>query len=154
MNMNWNTKKEIKDAFESAFSSIDAKEDLEHNARMIMYRFLSEVERISDEKKLKRKELAALMGTSASYITQLFRGNKLINMETIAKFQLLFDVTFEIKAIPNKVEDVFKGLNVEKIYESQKPTQGFWAYHNFNPSYRKESNQVSISVSNFEKRIA
>ena len=76
MNMNLNTKTEIKEAFESAFSSIDAKEDFEHNARMIMYRFLSEVERISDEKNLNRKELAALIGTSPSYITQLFRGNK------------------------------------------------------------------------------
>ena len=152
--MNWNTKIEIKDAFESAFSSVDAKEDLEHNARMIMYRFLSEVERISEEKKLNRKQLAALIGTSASYITQLFRGNKLVNMETIAKFQLLFDVTFEIKAIPNKVEDIFKEMNVENIYDNQNATQGFWAFHNFNPSYSNKSSQLTISSSNFEKRIA
>lgn len=117
--MNSNINDRIKKDFENSFASIDSKEDLEHDARMIMYRFLSEVERIADIKGLNRKELAALIGTSASYLTQLFRGNKLINMETIAKFQKVFNITFDIKAIPNNVEEVSKNHNVNKLNKKQ-----------------------------------
>jgi transcriptional regulator with XRE-family HTH domain len=135
------SKDEILSAFEKALSSIDAKEDLEYNSRMIMFRFLSEVERVSEEKKINRKELAALIGTSPSYITQLFRGNKLINIETIAKFQNVFDFTFEIKAKPNKVEIAFNEMNVEKISETQNNIQGFWAFHKFIPTYGDQPDQ-------------
>jgi transcriptional regulator with XRE-family HTH domain len=152
--MNLNTKDEIKKAFKSAFSSLDAKEDLEHDTKMIMYRFLSEVERISDEKELNRKELATLIGTSASYITQLFRGNKLINLISLAKFQKVLDITFEIKAIPNNIEDAFKSMNVDNIIEKQNNINGFWAFHNFKPTYNDEPNQILNPSNNFERRIA
>ncbi len=110
MNMNSNPIKKTKDAFKVAFSAIDSKEDLEHDSKMIMYRFLSEVERISEEKGWNRKELAARFGTSPSYLKQLFRGNKLINLQTIAKFQKVFDLTFEIKAVSNNEEEVISPI--------------------------------------------
>ena len=152
--MNLSTKDDIIKAFENAFSSLEAKEDLEHDTKMIMYRFLSEVERITDEKELNRKELASLIGTSASYITQLFRGNKLINVPTIAKFQKVLDVTFEIKAVPNKVEDSFKCIHVDNITENQKNIQGFWAFHKFNPTYNDEPTPGLNPTMIFDRRTA
>jgi len=117
--MNSNINERIKKDFEKSLAFIDTKEDLEYDARMIMYRFLSEIERIADKKGLNRKELAALIGTSPSYLTQLFRGNKLINMETIAKFQSVFNITFDIKAISNNVEKVSKDQNINKLNDTQ-----------------------------------
>jgi transcriptional regulator with XRE-family HTH domain len=38
-----------------------------------------------------------MIGTTPSYVTQLFRGNKIINLETIARMQLALNVEFEIK---------------------------------------------------------
>ena len=152
--MNLNTKSEIKSTLKNAFSSIDVKDDYAHESKMIMYRFLSEVERISDEKKLNRKELATLIGKSASYITQLFRGNKLINMEMIAKFQKVFDVTFEVKAIPNAETEAFKDINVGNICEQQKHPEGFWAFHRFNPEYSEQPDQDHIPAFNFNERTA
>ena len=119
MIMNSNANKKIKDAYKVAFSAIDSKEDLEHDIKMIMYRFLSEVERISEEEGLNRKELAALIGISPSYLTQLFRGNKIINLQTIAKFQKVFDLTFEIKAVSNNAKEVFPPMNIDNICKPQ-----------------------------------
>ena len=90
-----------------------------------MYRFLSEVERISEEEGLNRKELAALIGTSPSYLTQLFRGNKIINLQTIAKFQKVFDLTFEIKAVSNNAVEVFLPIKGGNICEQQNEVTGF-----------------------------
>lgn len=120
--MNSNANKNIKDAFKVAFSAIDSKDDLEHDTKMIMYRFLSEVERISEEEGLNRKELAALIGISPSYLTQLFRGNKIINLQTIAKFQKVFDLTFEIKAVSNNAKEVFPPMNIDNICKPQNNT--------------------------------
>ncbi len=103
--MSLNTKKEIQESYSDALSSVDSKEELEHSTKMLMYRFLSEIERLAEEKNLNRKELASLIGTSASYITQLFRGTKIINLETIAKFQKVLNVTFKVEAIPNNASN-------------------------------------------------
>ncbi|MBN2664372.1 MAG: helix-turn-helix transcriptional regulator [Bacteroidales bacterium] len=72
--------------------------DLEHEKIMIQMRFMSEVEILMEEKKINKKQLAKVIGTSASYITQLFRGNKTLNLETIAKFQNAFEYKFGIEA--------------------------------------------------------
>ena len=122
--MNSNSNINIKDTYKVAFSAIDSKDDLEHDTKMIMYRFLSEVERISVEKGLNRKELAALIDISPSYLTQLFRGNKIINLQTIAKFQKVFDLTFEIKAVSNNAEEVFPPMNIDNICKPQYNTTG------------------------------
>lgn len=75
------------------------QDDLDHAAQMVSYRILSEVERLCEDKVIIRKELAEKLGTSASYITQLFRGSKRVNMEFIAKVELAFNIQFEIKAV-------------------------------------------------------
>ena len=99
--MKFNSIEEIQKAFVEAIKKSDEKEDFQSNALMISYSFLSEIEILTEERKMTRKELAQKIGTSASYITQLYRGSKLLNLTTIAKLEKIFDITFEIKAIPN-----------------------------------------------------
>jgi len=89
--------------FADLFESSSQEDEIRHEARVIMYRFMSEVERLIDEKNINKKELASLIGTSPSYITQLFKGNKLLNLETAAKFQRAFNIKFDIIRI--KTED-------------------------------------------------
>ena len=101
MTTEFRNSEEIRKAFLDLLAFKSHEEEIKHHAQMIMYRFLSEIEILCEEKKMTRKELAEKVGTSASYITQLYRGNKPLNIETIAKFQKVFDVTFEIKANPN-----------------------------------------------------
>ena len=75
-------------------------ERIEHSAQMIAFRMLSEVERLCEEKNINRTELAKMLGTSKSYITQLFRGHKLLNLTMAAKLELVFNIKFGITAQP------------------------------------------------------
>ncbi len=110
--MNFNSSEEIRKAFQELLKIQDEKEDIKFQTQMLMYRFLSEVEILAEEHKMTRKELAQKTGTSPSYITQLYRGNKPLNIETIAKFQKVFDVTFEIKAKPNNKAKIPEGNQI------------------------------------------
>jgi ribosome-binding protein aMBF1 (putative translation factor) len=97
MSTNLKSKEDVQQAFNSLFTHEDKKDEVKHRAHMLMFRFLSEVERVAEERKLKKKDIAKMIGTSPSYVTQLFRGDKLINMETLAKFEKELDIKFEIR---------------------------------------------------------
>jgi plasmid maintenance system antidote protein VapI len=100
--MKFKEKYTISKNFENLFTFENEKEELDHEAHMIMFRFLSELEENHDNaKNLKKNELAAKLGVSPSYITQLFRGDKLMNLTMLAKIQKAFNITFEIRARKN-----------------------------------------------------
>ena len=82
------------------------KEELKHEAYMLMFKFLSELERVT-EQTIKKRDLAEALDSSRSFISQLFSGEKLANLTTIAKLQKAYDLTFEIKAKLNKANSVF-----------------------------------------------
>jgi transcriptional regulator with XRE-family HTH domain len=63
---------------------------------MISYRVLSEVEKFCEDKKISKKDLAERVDTSLNYITELFRGTKLVDTYIMAKFEEAMDVSFEI----------------------------------------------------------
>jgi transcriptional regulator with XRE-family HTH domain len=85
----------------SLFSMQNLKRKKQHEAKMIMFRFLSELGKSNSGEPVSKKELTKAIGVSASYITQLYRGDKLINLLTLAKLQDAYDITFEIKAKAN-----------------------------------------------------
>jgi len=63
---------------------------------MLMAKFLSEIEQQQKLKDIDRKTLAALIGTSPSYLTQVFRGDKPLNFKTLAKIQAVLNIRFEV----------------------------------------------------------
>ncbi len=71
--------------------------DFNQERIMVQLRFMSEIEKEIEERKISYKELADKIGTSASYITQLFKGTKKLNLDTIAKFQIALNKTFSVK---------------------------------------------------------
>ncbi|MFZ4414881.1 MAG: helix-turn-helix domain-containing protein [Bacteroidales bacterium] len=129
MNMKSFNPQEIKEAFDQIFNSFTEKEQNENDAKLIMFRFLSIIEEKCEVLGLNRKQLAEKVGTSPSYITQLYRGDKLINMLTLAKFQKVLDLEFEIiekKSYEEKVKD----------YSPVSDGSGFWVYRKFDkPDY-------------------
>lgn len=98
--MKFKEKYNINPEFESIFEFNSEKDELKHDAKILMFRFLSEIEKLSDNGKLAKKELAAAINTSGSFITQLFKGDKIANLVTFAKLQKKYNVEFEIKAVP------------------------------------------------------
>ena len=93
-------KYKVNPEFEELFSFKSEKEELEHEAKMIMFRILSSFEKMID-RPIQKKEIAEAINTSPSYVTQLFNGDKLINLMTLAKLQKTFDFTFQIEARKN-----------------------------------------------------
>jgi len=93
------------------------KEKLELETSLLAISFLSEIERVSDELGLKRKELAKLIEKSPSYLTQLFRGNRIPSIKNIAALSLALDKNFYVKA----VDDIQKfKRSFEEFEEGQK----------------------------------
>jgi len=128
------TNKEIQDAFDQLSDQLSEQDMLENDANLLMFRFLSIIEEKCEALGLNRKQLAEKVGTSASYITQLYRGDKLVNMTTLAKFQKALGLEFEItekKSYEEKVKD----------YSPVSDGKGLWVYHNFGkPNYNTSEN--------------
>jgi transcriptional regulator with XRE-family HTH domain len=95
-----------------------AAEELALAELMLMAKFLSEIEQQQKLKDIDRKTLAALIGTSPSYLTQVFRGDKPLNFKTLAKIQAVLNIRFEVSVsiidepIINKKDNQTKHLNL------------------------------------------
>ena len=72
--------------------------DIDFTAITIQLQVMSEVEVLLEQHQMTRKDLAEALGTSQSYITQLFKGDKLLNLKMMAKLQTLFNKQFFIEA--------------------------------------------------------
>lgn len=67
---------------------------------------------------LSKKNLAEKLDTSKSYITQLFSGDKLLNIKTLAKIEQNLNINFAIKAEPKR--PMFKTVDCE-IFKRRRP---------------------------------
>jgi len=73
------------------------KEKLELEARMIQLDFIDRLHELMKYKNIKsKKELADLLGTTPSFITQLFSAEKLINLKHLAKLQRVLGIKYAI----------------------------------------------------------
>jgi transcriptional regulator with XRE-family HTH domain len=86
-------------SFEELSNSISESDKIMIETRLMMYRFLSEIDKITTERGINRKELAKLAGTSASYITQLYQGKKIINMQMLTRIKKALDIDFKIEVV-------------------------------------------------------
>ena len=90
-----NTK--LKNEFMKSLQFSGQEDKIEHDAKILMFKFLSIVEDEMSIRGMSKKELANLLNTSPSYVTQLFRGTKTINLLKLAQLQNLFSIEFEIQ---------------------------------------------------------
>ena len=74
--------------FENEEDRIDVK------ASFIQLDILSEVKKVMKEKNISRTELAEKLKKSKSFVSQLFSGDKALNLKMIAQFQEIFNAKF------------------------------------------------------------
>lgn len=89
-------------------------EAIKHDAQLLMFGFLSEVSKYQELQQMTRKTLSEKIGTSASYLTQLFRGNKPLNFETLAKLQKALNIQFQITTRPSAEDSVMQRKEKKK----------------------------------------
>ncbi len=140
----------ISEEYQDLLSFKTKEEKIEHDAQMISYRILSEIEKVCEERRIKKKDLAEMVGTSKSYITQLFTGAKSINTQIMAKFEEALDITFEIQLKLN--EDSYsdflsKQMSTQMLNKCLSTQRGTWYY------YEKARNSNNI-ISNLETQSA
>lgn len=136
--MKFNEKYNIDPEFEDLFSFKSEEEQLEHDAKMIMFRFFNELEKLEIDAPIRNKDIAEIFGSSKSYVTQLMRGDKLINLLKIAKIQKSYDITFEIKARHNSEnyrEQIEHLYPLSERKKNNNDLSGFWVYHTSKPRY-------------------
>lgn len=93
----------VRKEFQKLFD-MSPEEQVEHRAQMLSYIFLSEAQKAMDRKGWTRKQLANEIGTSASYLTQLFRGARLLNFKTVARIEAALGIRYEVKLATNSVD--------------------------------------------------
>jgi transcriptional regulator with XRE-family HTH domain len=141
--MKFKEKYNISPEFENLFTFKTKDDETEHEAKMLMFRFLSELEKLNGDKPFKKKDLAKALKTSPSYITQLFNGDKLINLTTLAKIQEAYKICFEIKAKPfaenykAEIENTYKNFKARNNWIDN---SGYWLHVSVNPNYEKGLN--------------
>ncbi|MGS0524846.1 hypothetical protein ACU8V7_06260 [Zobellia nedashkovskayae] len=103
----------LETAFDSIFNNQEIDYDIE--AKVIASKLLSEISEITDKNNLNRKMIAELIGTSASYLTQLYRGNKLLNFVTLAKLKDKLNLSVEIKIKENGYDNLDTDFNYQNL---------------------------------------
>ncbi|MBQ4915087.1 helix-turn-helix transcriptional regulator [Maribacter sp. MMG018] len=122
-------------AFDSLFDNHEIDYDIE--AKVIASKVLSQISEIAEKKHMNRKTIAELIGTSASYLTQLYRGNKLLNFVTLAKLKDKLNLNIEIKIKENSYDNLdidfnYQNLTTDIKHGNKKTNWGI--YKNLNPN--------------------
>jgi len=145
--MKFEDKYKVSNEFAGLFNFGNKEEEIEHEAYMIMFRFLSELENLnSGNKPLKKKELAQRLGVSSSYITQLFNGSKLINLVTLAKIEREFNVTFDVKARKNDTLYSEGDTSVIMMPIKQQEPDVLHVWSRLRPDYEKKWNDQEPDI--------
>lgn len=86
----------IKNQWDNLFNEISYEDRVSSLADVLALQFLGLVDRKMAHEKISKKELAKKIGTSASFITQMFRGDKKPNWNILAKMSLELGLDFKV----------------------------------------------------------
>lgn len=88
-------KKSIKDRLNAALA-LSPDERIEQDAMMLASQFLSRIDTAMADQGVSKKQLAAKVGTSPAFITQLFMGDRKPNWLILAKMQKELGLEFKV----------------------------------------------------------
>jgi ribosome-binding protein aMBF1 (putative translation factor) len=92
--------KELQNKFKSLKDKKSEDDLIKEDEFVLMANYLSEIEKFQRDKGLNRKDLAHKIKKSASYLTQVFRGDKPLNFNTLAHIQKALGIRFKVTAFP------------------------------------------------------
>lgn len=92
---------QIKEGFGNLANSLSQKDKFDNDAKVLMFRFLEIIDEERSQRSWSRKELAESIGVSASFMSQLYNGDKLINFTQLAKLQDALGLSFKVEKAMN-----------------------------------------------------
>ena len=126
-------------SFKDLTDSIGESDEIMIETRILMYKFLSEIDNITSERGINRKQLAKLAGTSASFITQLYQGKKIINLQMLTRIKKALDIDYKIEIIHSE-EKIEKDSHKSSVIQ-------------ITPSIEKKAIHVAVSGSHLHGRL-
>jgi len=107
--------------------SFDGKDEkLEFEVVTLHFDFIEEIKSLMDKHSMKNKDLAKKLKVSDSFISQLFAGEKLLNLKLLTRIQKIFDIRFRISTGQKQVsQQVFVFVTSQKAETKKKPTNPF-----------------------------
>ncbi len=150
MNMKSSKGHKVSDKWHDILNFSTSEEATAHEAQMLMFRFISEIEKYQELQNCSRKALSQKIKTSPSYITQVFRGDKPLNFETLAKIQSALNITFHIHAYPRTEEmRIDETIFLNHIKSRAKTTKSISAWKNIAPGHDITSDSDKNFIENF-----
>lgn len=81
------------------FKSSNEKAKLEEE--LLSLKFISTIEELLEQNDVNRSDLANILDSSKSYVSQVFSGDKMLNIRILAKIQRALNVSFKLYAVDN-----------------------------------------------------
>ena len=138
-----------KKRLDEILSSLSTNDKYDIEAKLIMAQFINGILSVMESTKVSRKDLAEKIDTSASFITQIFKGTKSINFLALAKIQEALNIKFTVNVKRKKGEIKFDPKAIIEMSKSFQETN-LWAYE-IKSNY--ESSDFSPLSSKIEKEI-
>lgn len=87
------------DIIKEVFSFENEEDAIQFEAEMIHLDLMNEISKLMDSRKMNKAELSKSLGTTKGYVTQLFSGDRLLNLKTLAKIQQIFNVRIKLQFV-------------------------------------------------------
>ncbi|MDO8966364.1 helix-turn-helix transcriptional regulator [Algoriphagus sp.] len=100
----------IKKEWDNLFNEISYEDRVASLADVLALQFLGLVDQKMEKEGISKKEMAEKIGTSASFITQLFRGDRKPNWNILAKMSMELSLDFKVLT-----EELFKERVQEEL---------------------------------------
>lgn len=116
-----------KKRLDEILSSISSDDKYDVESKLIMAQFVDGILSIMESTEVSRKDLAGKIGTSGSFITQIFKGTKNINFLTLAKIQDALNIKFSVNVKRKKGEIKFDPKAIIEMSKAFHDTN-LWAF--------------------------
>ena len=144
----------IKESFDELFNSRTQEEKQKEQEVLLANRFLSEIEKALEAGCNgigTKKALAKSVGTSASYITQIFRNDRLPNLSLIVKMAEALNLNIDVKMTSKQRID---WLDLDEILSTTKYFSKKFKYAQYNEGNSLIDKEVEYTESAHPEAMA
>lgn len=134
----------ISDELKEVFNGLDL-DSVDFESRFNSLKFMGELKTLLDNNKVSYQECANMIGVSASYLSQLFYGNRKVNMDFMTKVAIAFGVQLQIKLCSNNHE-------VLVFERSERSSMKYWK--NYSIVNGEDLSSYTVSPNEKKRQIA